>query len=77
MERKLERRSWDGLDGCRGIVVMLGQRLMNIELPGGKKRRPQRRFIDVVKNDMKRVGLTDKVARDRVTWRQMICRGNP
>lgn len=56
---------------------MLGQRLMNVELPSGKKRRPQRRFIDVVKNDTKRVGLTDKVVRDRVTWRQMICRGNP
>lgn len=34
--------------------------------------RPQRRFIDVVMEDMQRVGVTEQDAKDRVTWRQVI-----
>lgn len=41
-----------------------------------KRRRTQRRFIDVVKEDVRRVGVTEEGARDRMTWRQMICCGD-
>lgn len=35
------------------------ERMLNMELPGGRKRgRPQRRFMDVLK-DMHRVGVTE------------------
>lgn len=38
-----------------------------MELPGKRKRgRSQRRFVDVVKEDMQRVGVTEEDARDGV-----------
>lgn len=39
-----------------------------------KRKRPQRRSMDVVKEDMKEVGVTEEVA--GVIWRQIICCGN-
>lgn len=46
---------------------------MSIELQGRKKGgRPQRSFLDVVKEDMKTVGVREQDARDRVRWRQMM-----
>ncbi|KAF7647373.1 hypothetical protein LDENG_00173260 [Lucifuga dentata] len=43
-------------------------------LPRG---RPKRRFMDVVKEDMKLVGVREEEAEDRVRWRQMIGCGDP
>lgn len=37
-----------------------------------ESRRPQRKFMAVVKKDMQRVHVTGKEAGDRVRWRQMI-----
>lgn len=54
-----------------------GQRVLNMELPERRKRgRPQRSFMDVVKEDMQRFGGTGGCW-DRVSWRQMICCGDP
>ena len=46
----------------------VGRRMMRLELPDRRPRgRPKRRFLDVVKEDMKLVGV-----KDRVRWRQMF-----
>ena len=51
----------------------IGRRMLRLELPGRRPRgRPKRRFMDVVKEDMKVVGVKEKEAEDRVRWRQMI-----
>lgn len=40
---------------------------MSMELPGRRKRvRPQRKFMDVVKEDIQRVGMSEEDAKDRV-----------
>lgn len=41
--------------------------MVNMELPDKRKRgRPQRKFMNVVKKDMEKVGVTEKDPRDRV-----------
>lgn len=42
-----------------------------MEMPGKAKRRPER-FMDLVKEDMFRVGVTKEVTRDSVRWMQML-----
>lgn len=45
-----------------------------MELPGRSKRgRAKRRYINVMKVDMQRVGMTEEDFWDRVRQRQMIC----
>ena len=52
--------------------------LLRLGLPGRRTRgRPKRRFMDVVKEDMKLVGVTEEEAQNRVRWRQMIRCGDP
>ena len=44
----------------------IGRRLLRMELPGKKKRgRPKRRFMDVVKEDMAEVEVTEEDTEDR------------
>jgi hypothetical protein len=51
---------------------------MRMELPGKRKRgRPKRRFMDVVKEDMKAIGVAEKDTLDRVKWRNRIRCGDP
>lgn len=46
--------------------------MLSFELPGRNSRgRPKRRFTDVVKEDMKVVGVREEDG-DRVRWRQLI-----
>ena len=46
---------------------------MEMELPGKRKRgRPKRRFLDVVKEDMKEVDAKEIDIEDRKMWRMMI-----
>ena len=46
---------------------------MEMELPGKrKKRRPKRRFLDVVKKDMGEVGAKETDGENRTVWRKMI-----
>ena len=56
----------------------IGRRMLSFELPGRRPRgRPKRRFIDVVKEDMKVVGVREEDTEDRVRWRQLIRCGDP
>lgn len=51
---------------------------MEIELISKRKReRGQRKFMDVVKKNMKRIGVAEEDAENRVRWRQIICCGEP
>ena len=57
---------------------VLGRKMMEIELPGKRKRgRPKRRFLDVVKEDMGEVGAKETNVEDRKMWRMMIRCGHP
>ena len=52
--------------------------MLRIELPGKRKRgRPKRRFMDVVKEDMAEVEVTEEDTVDRRNWRKKIHRGDP
>ena len=51
----------------------VGRKMMEMELPGKRKRgRPKRRFVDVVKEDMEEVGAKETDIEDRKMWRMMI-----
>ena len=54
------------------------RKMMEMELPGKRKRRrPKRRFLDVVKEDMGEVGAKETDVKDRKVWRIMIRCGHP
>ena len=56
----------------------VGRKMMEMELPVKRKRgRPKRRFLDVVKEDMKEVGAKEIDIEDRKMWRMMIRCGHP
>ena len=56
----------------------VGRKMMEMELPGKRRRgRPKRRFLDVVKEDMKEVGVKEMDIEDRKMWRMMIRCGHP
>ena len=47
--------------------------MMEMELPGKRKRgRPKRRFLDVVKEDIREVGAKETDVEDRTVWRKII-----
>ena len=51
----------------------VGRKMMEMELPGKRRRRrPKRRFLDVVKEDMKEVGVKEMDIENRKMWRMMI-----
>ena len=53
------------------------RKMMEMELPRKRKRRrPKKRFLDVVKEDMKEVGAKEIDIEDRKMWRMMICCGH-
>ena len=55
----------------------VGRRVMEMELPGKRKRGwPKRRFLDVVKEDMGKAGAREKEIENRTLWRNMIRCGN-
>ena len=50
----------------------VGRKMMEMELPGKRKRRrPKRRLLDVVKEDMEKVGERETDAGNRTVWRNM------
>ena len=56
----------------------IGRRMLMMELPGKRKRgRPKRRFMDVVKEDMAEVEVTEEDTVDRNNWRRKIRCGDP
>ena len=51
----------------------IGRRMLRMELPGKRKRgRPKRRCMDVVKEDMAEVEVTEEDTVDRNSWRREI-----
>ena len=47
----------------------IGRRMLRMELPGKRKRgRPKRRFMDVAKEDMAEVEVTEEDTEDRNNW---------
>ena len=56
----------------------IGRKMMEMKLPGKRRRgRPKRRFLDVVKEDMKEVGVKEMDIEDRKMWKMMISCGHP
>ena len=56
----------------------IGRRMLRMELPGKRKRRrPKRRFMDVVKEDMAEVEMTEEDTEDRNNWIWKIRCGDP
>ena len=56
----------------------VGRKMMEMELPEKRKRgRPKRRFLDVVKEDMKELGVKEMDIQDRKMCRIMIRCGHP
>ena len=51
----------------------VGRRMMEMELPGRRRRgRPRRRFLDMLKEDMEEVGAKETDVEDRMAWRKII-----
>ena len=56
----------------------VGRKMMEMELPGKRKRgRPKRQFLDVVKEDMEEVCAKETDVEDRKMWKMMIRCGHP
>ena len=56
----------------------IGRRMLRMELPGRRRRgRPKRRFMDVVRADMRVVGVSMEDVEDRAKWRRLIRCGDP
>ena len=54
----------------------VGRNMMEMELPEKRKRRrPKRRFLDVVKEDIWEIDAKETGAENRTVWRKMICCG--
>ena len=56
----------------------MGKRMMEMVMPGRRKNgRPRRRWMDLVRDDMERVGVREGDKVDRVKWRILLHCGNP
>ena len=56
----------------------VGKRMMEMVVPGIRKRkRPKRRWMDFVREDMERVGARERDEVDRVKWRLLSRCGDP
>ena len=54
------------------------RKMVEIELPGKRKRgRPKRRFLNVVKKDMREVGARETDIENRTVWGKMVRCGHP
>ena len=75
---RLGMKMREGRLRCYGHVMRrdqeyVGRKMMEMELPGKRRReRPRRRFLDVVKEDMGEVGAKETDVKDRTVWRMMI-----
>ena len=56
----------------------IGRRRLEMELPGRRPRgRPERRFMDAVKEDMQVVGVRVEDTKNRLKWKTVIRCGDP
>ena len=56
----------------------VGKRMMEMAVPGRRKGgRPRRRWMDLVREDMERVGAREGDEVDRVKWRLLSLCGDP
>ena len=56
----------------------VGRKMIEMELPGERKRgRPKRKFLNLVKEDMREVGENETDVEDRTVWRQIVRCGYP
>ena len=56
----------------------VGKRIMSTEVEGTRRRgRPQMRWMDNIKHDLKEKGITREQASDRVLWRKLIKNVDP
>ena len=63
------------LNNCQEYV---GRKMMEMELPEKRRRRrPKRRFLDAVKENIREVGVKETDVEDRKMWRMMIRCGHP
>ena len=76
MKMKESRLRWYG-HVMRRDQEYVGRKMMEMELLGKRRGRPKRRFLDVVKEDMKEVGVKEMDIEDRKMWRMMIRCGHP
>ena len=77
MKMREGRLRWYG-DVMRRDQEYVGRKMMEMELPGKRKRgRSKRRFLDAVKEDMREVGANETDVEDRKMWRMMIRCGHP
>ena len=77
MKMREGRLRWYG-NVIRRDQEYVGRKMMEMELPGKRKRgRPKRRFLDVVKEDIGEVGAKETDIEDRKMWKMMIRCGHP
>ena len=77
MKMKEGRRRWYG-HVMRRDQEHVGRKMMEMKLLGKRRRRrPKRRFLDVVKEDMGEVGAKETDVENRKIWRKMIRCGYP
>ena len=77
MKMKEGRLRWYG-HVMRRDEEYVEKKMMEMELPGKRRTgRPKRRFLDVVKEDMKEVGVKEIDIEDRKMWKMMIRCGHP
>ena len=50
----------------------LGKRVMAMEVPGNRRGRPKRRWLDSIRNDLSGRELSREDAQDRAKWRSLI-----
>ena len=63
---------------CKKERRLRGERMMEMTVPGRRKRgRPRRRWMDLVREDMERVGATEGDEVDRVKWKLLSRCGDP
>ena len=55
----------------------IGKRMSCLELLGKRRGRPKTRFMDVVREDMRVVGVSDRNTASRRNWRLRIRCGDP
>ena len=80
---RLGMKMKEGRVRCYGHVMRrdqeyVGRKMMEMELPGKRKRgKPKKRFLDLVKEDMGKVGAKEMDVENRTVWRKMIHCGYP